>query len=409
MILLKRNVFTIVEFASSKISCVIFQIVNSSIKILSFSTGSASGLKNGTVSDISLAVKSVGQVVSKAELQYGKTIESVFVIVSGCDVDSEIITQEAFVNDREITEKDIKNLLSRSISSFEESRLIIHSVNNGYALDNLLVSDPIGMSASKIVVSTNFISVSKSKLTNVNRVFSQCRLTITGYIASPYADSFSCLTEDDKNIGSTLINFGSGNTSVVTFKSGSLVSCYSKSIGSEYITFDIAFAFGVSLVNAEKLKILHGSLFPDEEGGVIIIPNDDENSEISIDYTEFLAVIKARQEEILESVLLSKKIEQGCRQISVRKILITGGGSSILGLDKLIKSIFPSKIIREAEYLNVEGIDFGSTTLNKTGTMSSTIIGSIKYVQQKIFTHEEIEERKKFNFKKVFSFFSDKA
>jgi cell division protein FtsA len=180
MVLLKKNIFTVVEFSSSKVSCVIFHIFASSIKVLGFATEASQGIKSGVVSNIELAVKTISRVVSRAEQIYGKTIDEVFVILSGCDIETQITTYEASLSNREITEKDLKNLISRATAELEVDnfRVIIHSICNGYSVDEVFVSNPVGMYANKISVLMSFISVDKLKLTNITRVFSNCRLIV---------------------------------------------------------------------------------------------------------------------------------------------------------------------------------------------------------------------------------------
>lgn len=411
MVLLKKNIFTVVEFSSSKVSCVIFHSFNSIIKILAFASESSQGIKSGAVSDLDLAVRTISRIISKAEQVYGKTIETVFVILSGCDIETQVTSYDASLNNREITEKDLKNLIYRATTELEVEafRTIIHSVCNGYSVDEVFVFNPLGMYASKISVLMSFISVDKLKLTNITRVFSNCRLTVAGYIVASYADSFSCLSLDDIKIGATVINFGAETTSVVTYKNDSLISCYSRSLGSNHITFDIACAFSVSFANAEKLKILHGNLLIDDEEGFIITNGDEKNqNEISIDYLEFLSVIRARQEEIIESIFipLMLKDKKFSYDISARKILITGGGSNLLGLSKMISDLFPCKLVQNVEHINLGGIEF-ENIFNPQDTSLSTIIGAIRYIVKKTshIKNEQVENKSRFSFRKIFSIF----
>ncbi len=409
MAILKKNIFTIVEFGSSKISCIICQFSFESIKILGIGTEVAHGIKNGAPSNIKDIINSITRAVSKAENQYGKTIDDVCIVIAGASTESEVVNQEILFNHgREINEKDIKSLISKAYEAlnYGESRTILHSINNGYGLDGLYVSNPSGMYAEKIDSSTNFISAMKIPLLNINKVFAQSHLNVKAYISAPYGDTFSCLNDDDRSIGATVINFGAQNTSVATFKNGCLTSCYSKPIGGAYITLDIAYAFGVSLSCAERMKIFYGNLFLDENSDEKISMEIDEETheEILVNRNDFLSVIIARQEEIIESIF--QKNGDFSYDISERKIIITGGAHRISGLTEMISQIFPCKIVKSIDSHHIYNFENEFKEFNLNDPENSSIVGAIKYLHQTMhsqFADERLNSKNSSKFKKLFS------
>ena len=150
----------------------------------------------------------------------------------------------------------------------------------------------------------------------------------------------------------------------------------------------------------------------DEDDDSKIVSNVENNtaSEISIDYNEFLSVIIARQEEILESIFLPLRLQdsQFSYQISTRKIIITGGGSKIQGLSQMIGDFYPCKLIKTAEFFGVNNIEVSSGEFNKNDQSFATIIGAMKYIKEELLKGEDTnsftEERRKFSLKKFFSF-----
>jgi cell division protein FtsA len=391
MVILKKNIFSIVEFGSSKITCAICQFSSEHIKILGIGSEIAYGIKNGAPSNIKDVINSIIRAISKAESQYGKTIDDIYVVLSGASIESEVINQEILFNGgREVSDKDIKNLISKAHESLNQSdnRSILHSINNGYGLDGLYVSNPRGMYASRIDSSTNFISATRIPLLNINQVFAQSHTSVKSYIAAPYADTFSCLNDDDKAIGATVVNFGAQNTSVATFKNGCLTSCYSKPIGGSYITLDIAYAFGVSMSCAEKMKLLHGSLFLDENSDekISMQIDDETEEEILVNKNDFLSVIIARQEEIIESMF--QKNGDFSYDISERKIIITGGAHKITGLTDMISQIFPCKIVKSMELHNIHNFENEFKEFHLHEPENSSILGAIKYLHHS--THDQL-------------------
>jgi cell division protein FtsA len=367
------------------------------------------------------AVNSIAMTVEMAEEIYGKIIEDVYVLISGIDINSEIITQEININGRDVVEKDLKNLTLKAGENLQinNERTILHSVNNGYALDGLYVSYPIGMCANQLSVTTNFISSLRIPLININQVFAGCRLNINDHLVGCYMESFSCLSEDDKNIGASVINFGANSTSLITFKNGCLVSCLNLNIGSALMTFDIAHAFGISLFEAEKLKLEYGaltglsgenyyeniilqksnsflvqdgidsnlsSLVKNNESGLSSLNNENN---VLINKYDFLSVLMARQEEIVE-ILISKAKSLG-QIFSERKLVLTGGGSKISGISDLVKEFIPSRNMRIYENNNDIQIlnDFQEFDLNDPNF--SSCIGALKYIYNVNYKNSDLE------------------
>lgn len=418
MAVLKKNIFTIVEIGSSKIVCIIFSIHQKEIKILSFASLPSIGIKNGIVINMKEAINGIAKTVEKAEDIYGKTIEDVYVLISGIDINSEIITQEININGRDVNEKDLKNLTLKASENLQinNERTILHSVNNGYALDDLYVSYPIGMCANQLSVTTNFISCLRIPLININQVFAGCRLNINDHLVGCYMESFSCLSEDDKNIGSSVINFGANSTSLITFKNGCLVSCLNLNIGSSLLTFDIAHAFGISLFEAEKLKLEYGTfaalsgenyyeniilqklnsfLVPENGFNSFSLLRQDENEKplnenhVLINKYDFLSVLMARQEEILE-ILISKAKNLG-QVFSERKLILTGGGAKMNGISELVKEFIPSRNIKIYEYNEDIQIlnDFSEFDFNDPNF--SSCIGALKYIYNLNYKNSDFE------------------
>jgi cell division protein FtsA len=427
---LKRNIFTLVEIGSSKIICIIFSINQKEIKILSFGISHSIGIKNGIVINMKEAINSIARTVEKAESLYGKTVEDVFILISGIDIVSEIITQEVNINGRDVIEKDLKNLTNKASESLQANneRAILHSVNNGYALDGLYVSYPVGMCANQLSVTTNFISCLRIPLININQVFAGCRLNIRDHLVGCYVESFSCLTDDDKNIGVSVINFGANSTSLITFKNGCLVSCLNINIGSSLLTFDLAHAFGISLFEAEKLKLEHGtflSLSGENYYENIILEksipylNNDENFSVSspsgvnklvnenhvlINKYDFLSVLLARQEEILE-VLISKARNLG-QIFSERKLILTGGGAKISGITELVKEFIPSRNIKLYEYVDDIKIYNEFPELDLGDSNFSSCLGALKYIYNINYKDCDFDFNLKKKYRKTHGIFS---
>ena len=72
------------------------------------------------------------------------------------------------------------------------------------------------------------------------------------------ASSSSILTEDEKNLGTLLIDIGGGTTDVAIFSGGAIRHTAVIPIAGDQITSDIAMALRASTNEAEAIKLTHG-------------------------------------------------------------------------------------------------------------------------------------------------------
>ncbi|GIR96904.1 MAG: hypothetical protein CM15mP100_1240 [Alphaproteobacteria bacterium] len=72
----------------------------------------------------------------------------------------------------------------------------------------------------------------------------------------------ACLTEDDRELGTLLIDFGGGTTSVAIFSEGQLRFAGTIRMGGLNVTRDIAKMLSISIGEAERMKAIEGSVLP---------------------------------------------------------------------------------------------------------------------------------------------------
>jgi len=148
-------------------------------------------------------------------------------------------------------------------------------------------------------------------------------------------------------------------------------------IGGMAITTDIAYAVQTSIEQAEKLKHLYGKAridlaSNDEE---IVVKGVRERKENKISEKKLAEVIEPRIVEIfkLVNIEIEKSDYKGNYTFG---IVITGGGSKLMGLESLAKDIFnmPIKIGSSINDFNIDKIE-----MEIKDPKYSTAIGLVKY------------------------------
>ena len=380
-----EKIYTILDIGSSKIICLVATFKDQKIKILGNSCYSANGFKNGNISDAKLAKASIIAAVDQAERMAGITIEEVILILNGNKIKSNYLSPIIQLKKNKISLTDINNLVLAGVNELEKNDSeVIHYFPISYKIDgNNIVKNPIGLIGNYLFASLHYVTISSTILENIINCLASCQLNISDCIFAPYAAALATLSKNDKEFGSTLIDFGDGVTSYALFSESNLVHCGFIPIGSKAITNDIAKSFMLDVATAERIKTIHGAAISNYADNNKMINCKTENSlnelepeERSIANSELNEVINARLEEIFS---LIKKILEGQYALypnAKQNIILTGGGSLLTGLGEFASKKLASKV-RIGKPETIEGIN-----KELANSSYSAAIGALHYIQR---------------------------
>ncbi len=345
----KGKIIACLDIGSSKLMCVIAAIDNETIKILGYSHKESRGISAGAISDMRLAQKSITNAVSEAERMAGLNIGRLLVSISGHQVKSNRIEENVKIASEMVKSSDISSLAGKVRNQFRrEHREMIHLIPLQYHIDDSSpVQNPRYMSGNKLFAKFHAVSTSQTTIRNIENCLKRCQLSINNYIVEPYASSLACLSENEMNLGTLLIDFGGDVTSFSLLLEGKLVYVGSVPIGGNHITKDIATILGINFNIAEKIKNLNATLLisPIEENEIIKfrITDNENNSMMKFTKRELCEIMTCRIEEILEAT--KETIEKsGVPSFLINNIVLTGGVCAIIGIDKLSQEIFEKNV-----------------------------------------------------------------
>ncbi len=347
----KGKIVACLDIGSSKLVCLIAAVDNEEVKILGYSHKESRGIFGGAISDMRLAQKSIINTVSEAERMAGLNIERLLVGLSGSQVISNRKEESIKIASDMVKSSDIINLANKVRNEYRRNnREMIHLIPIQYRIDDSsMVQNPRYMSGEKLFAKFHTVSTSHTTILNIENCLKRCQLSVNNYIVEPYASALATLSEHEMNLGTVLLDIGGDVTSFSLIIEGKLIYVGNIAIGGNHITKDIATILNIDLATAEKIKNLNNSLITSmiEEKEVIKLRSlDNENlSQIKITRGELRDIIKSRIEEIIESTRDTLE-KSGVPSFLVNNIVITGGVSTTVGIDKLSEDIFsrPSRI-----------------------------------------------------------------
>ncbi len=340
------------DIGSSKVCCIIAKISRDKrINVVGYGYNASKGIKNGIITDLNQATLSICNAVETAEQMANERIDRVIVNISGDKIKSVIKSASISVNkNRPISENDINKVIEKGINKINvDGHELIHCLPMSYRCDNgEEIKDPRNIYGETLSVDILLGLIPQIMFRNVGTVIENAHLEIAEKAFSAYASGLSCLVEDETEIGATVIDIGGGTTSICGFKHGHPTYFAALPVGGNNVTNDIAWGLTTSFTHAERLKTLHGCAFmtsKDKEETINVYPvgEEDDSSIKQVPKAELISIITPRIEEIFE--LVNQKLaEQGLRNISSHRVVLTGGGSHLSGIRDVAAMVLDKQV-----------------------------------------------------------------
>ncbi len=346
----------VLDIGTSKIACIVAYPVaeqgSALMQIKGVGTYASKGFRAGMVTDMEAAEKSIRAAVEAAERMAETTIENVLVGISSTALQSQTYNVTEPLNGYAVDDEILASALLQARDKCASEQVeLLHAIPVSYKIDNgPNVQDPRGMHGDMLRVTTHVMTAPITPVRNLLLCIEKSHLTVDRLIATPYASALSCLVEDEADLGATVIDLGAGTTGFTVFFEGAPIYTAILPIGAHNITTDIAQILNIPVEQAERLKMMHGSAWSDstalhENVNILPIGENDPSQIQAIDRAQLTQIIRPRLEETFE--LVREKIESSAiSQFVGRRVILTGGGAQLTGVEDLATQILEKQVRR---------------------------------------------------------------
>ena len=126
---------------------------------------------------------------------------------------------------KQVSGADVKRLVDEIVSNHvPQGEEVLHAFPLGYVLDKEQGhTDPRGVYASTLGAHVHIVTLPETQTMNLLTVLDRCHVSVAMKVATPYAAALSVLSDEEKDIGSTVLDFGAGTTSYAVFVGGGLM------------------------------------------------------------------------------------------------------------------------------------------------------------------------------------------
>jgi len=390
----------VIELGNLNIKCVIFRINDNKVEILSTSVIPSEGIHNDIVVNIAKASKAIRSCISNAEENAKISLKKINVVFEQPDFLCTTFSKSKKINGSKIQKSDIEFLLKEAKKQLvlnDSKKSIIHIFNYNYIVDGkTFVEEPIGVYADQLTHEITFISAPKNNLKNINQVFTDCDIEIERLISRTFALGVKLINEKELEFGAAILDLGSEKISFGIFKNLALVHSVTFPIGINHITKDISKVCSLNLNESENIRNNIDYLFKNNEK---IFDKNDYLKKIYFINSSFrkisknliLSVVKARLDEIFD-VLKKQLIVPGFNLTSGINLLLAGGGSNLLNIEKCfinffganVKKVDKKSLQKDSDLQENFASCLGALEIIKDGWETEAIPGIVNQNEEKI-------------------------
>jgi cell division protein FtsA len=337
----KRGSFIVgLDVGTTKICAVVGEIVNGELEIRGVSTSPSTGLRKGVVVNIESTVESIKNAVKTAESFTGVEINAVHVGIAGGHIKGFNSYGAVGIRGKEVASLDVERVIESAKAVYVPlDREVLHVIPTGYILDGQNgIRDPVGMMGVRLEAKVYIVTGAVTSVQNLLKCCEKVGLEVVDIVFEPLASAEAILTDDEKELGVSIVDIGGGTTDIILYKDGWLRHTSVLAIGGNHFTNDVAVGLRVSVSEAERIKKCFG---------FATISMADDSEEIEIIQAEqgrkilrrYLSeIIQPRTEELLD-LIKGELMSCSGYDIASTGVVLTGGGSMLEGLDRMAEAV----------------------------------------------------------------------
>lgn len=287
-------------------------------------------VRYGVIRKIEEVSNKLGTVIQRLEASATvapRKITGVYVALGGQSLSSCVReTETSFAQDTEIDSDMIRALKEQVRTQGVPDREVVAILSREFTVNSLPEKNPVGSFAHDLKAELNVVFCRPQIKRNLAMVIEdRLGLKVNGYIVRPLAQADMVLTEDEKHLGSMLVDFGAETTTVSIYKNGVLRYLATIPMGSRNITRDIT-ATNIIEKRAEEIKKMVGNVEPQPESA----------SFDGLDNAEVNKYVSARVAEIITNIIEQLSFAGMTADELPGGIIVVGLGAKLKGFNNLL-------------------------------------------------------------------------
>jgi|GEM_PF-142487 cell division protein FtsA len=353
---MKNNMITALDIGSSFVRVLIAKTAkDNSLEVLGSSEVPSSGIEKGIVKDIEAVSECVKKALQEAEKASGLKAVNIFTNITGEHIRSNVgdgrisIPSESPNEPGEISQDHVDQVINDAKNGIKilkgyERATILHGIPQSFVIDGQDdIHNPVKMNGFHLITKVYTIFGDITPLRNLAKCIELAGYDIDpdNFVLNHIAVSEAVLTEDEKRLGTVLIDIGGGTCDISLFRKGVLEKVMVVPMAGSAITEDLAIGLKTTISSAEYIKKEYGNAYAASVDPNVEIEVDGISGRESHSRTQYLVshVIQHRVEEML-SLCYDKLKNCYTPELVTAGIVLTGGTARLQQIDRVVESAF---------------------------------------------------------------------
>jgi len=332
-----KKLVAAIDLGTTKVVSIVGEKTESGYRIVALKEAPSKGVMRGEVVNIQNVLESLKPTLEEIRTEENIEIDEVYVGIAGQNIkcNTARISRNRSRSSEWITEKEVAEMEREMFNSrVNAGEKILHVIPQSYNIDdNTGIREAVGMTGTRIEGDYKLFIGKTNSVEHSKIVIERAGLKLKDLVLEPVASAKAVLTEDEMELGVAMVDMGGGTTDLLIIQDNIVRHTAVIPFGGNSITEDLRQGCGVSLRNAEQMKIQYGSCYSDRapENKTVIIPGLGGRDSREVSFKVIAGIIEARVEEIVDAIMY--EIENSGFQDRLHAgIVITGGASQLKDL-----------------------------------------------------------------------------
>ena len=379
------------DIGSTKTCVLIAELAEEQVKFLALGAAESKGLRKGSIVNLDSTVSSIRRAVEEAEGVSGVPVESALIGVAGSHVRGLNCRGGVSLGSRprDVEREDVRRAIDAARNvSLPDDREVLHVLPHEFSVDaHDGIRDAIGMVGQRLEANVHVVTSSVIATQNLVTAANRAGILISDTVVEPLASAEACLTQDERDLGTCLLDIGGGTTELVVYGGGVVLHTGAVPVGGDHFTNDLAVGLRTPIPEAERIKRHHGcaSVSLLQEDAAIEIASVGDRPPRTIFARMLTDIIEPRAQEFL-SLIRDEMRRAGLDSQIPAGYVLAGGGARLNGLVEMMEHAFhlPVRVaeprglvdmpeqVQQPEYATVVGLVLYAARARRTQSQRST-------------------------------------
>jgi cell division protein FtsA len=203
------------------------------------------------------------------------------------------------------------------------------------------IVDPLGMSGVRLEAKIHIVTGAVTSAQNIIKCANRAGLDVCDIVLESLASSEAVLSDEERNLGAALIDFGGGTTDMAVFSRGAIKHTSVLALGGDNLTYDISIGLRTPRLEAEKIKIKYGCALSSTIGHdeTIEVPGVGGRKPRVLSRQILGEILEPRVEEIF-TLIQSDLLRSGYEDLINSGVVVTGGSAELNGITEIAEQVF---------------------------------------------------------------------